>query len=380
MSRLPRRGFTLLEAMVAVAISSATVVMAAKIAAVVIRQNNVGEQKTDLSLRSRILSEQLRADIRLAGLGSSGAIGVDPGAAVLGPMAIAATPSGGFPAIPAIAGANNVPPGAFAQIEPDSDALQLVVPNPITLIRTNARARRMSNTLTFDDTGPLGANCGMVYIHDHTNPNGSGRTQIAWVTNLGGTDLTIEGNLMFTAAPETEVMCARISTYWVDVNDWLHRTDLANPGNGVQLGTSRVFINDAPTQPDLMAPGVEGMQVAYKLSAEAFRLASTPQTPPTAPEAQWAFSGAPGDASGLMGPTNDHLWFEVRIVRVNLFLRHQKSVRSSPTTVEREGMEDTDDVEVLRSAGGDWMTTSEAVTNLRIFDSATAAEVPAEPY
>lgn len=381
--RRRNRGFTLVEMMVAVAVGAATVAMAAKIAAVVLQQNNLSEQKQDMSLRSRVLSEQLRADIRLAGLGSTGAIGVDPTLPALGAMAIPATPSGGFAAIPAIAGANNLgfialPTGTM---EMQTDAIQMVVPNPMSVLRTVQRARRGTNLLTVANTGALGAGCPLVYLHDHSNPNGAGRTQLAWTQAVAANTVTIQGALMFTAAAGTEVYCARVSTYWVDDQGWLHRTDLNPAGGVIQLGTSRVFVTDAPLGPDQMAPGITNLQVAYKVSSEAYRQANPPATVPALPEAQWAYTAVAPNADALMNdPTNPHLWFEVRLVRMNLFTVRAKRATKNTHLTPQQRAEDGDPTNVASSVGGDWLVATEAVTNLRMFDTATPELVPAEPF
>lgn len=378
-----QRGFTLLEMMVAVAIGAATVVMAAKIAAVVIQQNNLSEMKNDLSLRTRVLSEQLRADIRLAGLGSTGAIGVDPASPVLSAIAIPATPSGGFPAIPAIVGGNNLPTQPFPQgtLEGGSDVVMMVVPNPRSLVRSTARARRNTQTIDVLDSTEFGNNCPLAYIHDHTNPNGAGRTQLAWVQNVNPTAINISDFLQFTAAAGTEVMCARISTYWVDNTGWLHRTDLVNNGL-LRMGASNVFVNAGPPPiPDLMAPGIQDLQIAYKVSSEAYRQAVPPAVVPLASTARWAYTGDAVSATALMNAAaNAHLWFEVRLIRLNLFARRAKRLHPSADTQPVAAVEDGDQVDRNFAAGGEWIATSEAVTSLKMFDSATAEDVPAEPY
>ncbi|MEO1228869.1 MAG: prepilin-type N-terminal cleavage/methylation domain-containing protein [Myxococcota bacterium] len=382
MSCRRNRAFTLIEMMVAVAVGAATVIMAAKIAAVVLQQNSLSEQKQDLSLRTRVLSEQLRADIRLAGLGSTGAIGVDPVLPALGAMAIAATPRGGFPAIPAVAGANNLgfiglPTGTLMM---QTDAIQLVVPNPISMVRTTQRARRNGNVLTFANTAALGG-CPLVYIHDHSNPNGAGRTQLAWTLATAATTVSIQGSLLFTAAAGSEVYCARVSTYWVDDQGWLHRSDLNPNGGVIRLGTSQVYVTDAPIVPDQMAPGVTNLQVAYKVSAEAYRQSNPPAPVPVAPEAQWAYTAVAPNANALMSDaTNPHLWFEVRLVRMNFFaVRAKRSTRNTHLTPQARA-EDGDPTNEASATGGDWVVATEAVTNLKMFDTATPTLVPAEPY
>lgn len=382
--RRGRRGFTLVEAMVAVAVAAATVMMAAKLATVVTQQNSVGRQENDLSVRTRVLREQLLEDVRLAGMGSTGAIGVDPSVSVLQDLAVEVDPTGasGLVAIPAISGANNLPAIGLptGTLQGGTDAIQLVVPNPGTRVRTVERARARSNILVVDDTSPIPAECALLYIHDHTNPNGSGRTQVAWVQSVGATQITVQGELMFTAAPQTEVMCGRISTYWLDDDGWLHRTDLG-PDTALQLASAPVWVNGGPTEPDLMAPGISGLQIAYHASAEVFRRATTPQPVPADPDASWLFRGATPDVSGLfLAPDNEHLWFEIRLVRINVFARHLKTRRGQDGDATWAGVEDGDDVTIDRGFSGEWITFTGGVTNLRMFDSALAADVVAEPF
>ena len=366
--------------MVALVIGAVVVVMASKIAAFVIRQNISSEQQNDLSLRTRVVSEQLRDDIRLAGVGSTGAIGIDPGSAGLGALALPPTPGGGFVAISAVMGANNLGGQALASgnVQAGSDALQLVVPNPNTTARTTQRSRQGSNALFVPDASIFN-NCPLVYVQDHTNPTGGGRTQLAWANLMAATQITLDDTLMFTVAPGSDVMCARVSTYWVDDRGWLHRSDLTRAAP-TRLGASFVFVNTSGAVPDLLAPGIMDFQVAYKVSSEAYRQANPPRVVPGLVGERWAFTGLTPNATALFTPINTHLWFEVRVVRAHMFARRLKRVSSVAQRHTLPGAEDGPRVTVAMASGGEWMTTAEAVTNLRIFDLFASEQVPAEPY
>lgn len=74
-ARRRARGFTLVEMIVAVLIGSVGVVLAAKVAQVILRQSSKGQQSTDFHTRARLVTRQFRADLRAAGVGSTGAVG-----------------------------------------------------------------------------------------------------------------------------------------------------------------------------------------------------------------------------------------------------------------------------------------------------------------
>src|SRR5262249_4131485 len=119
--------------------------------------------------------------------------------------------------------------------------------------------------------------------------------------------------LQFTIAPGSDVMCARISTYWVDTKFWLHRSDFDPAGGGATItGGNGVVLRTTNGAGDAIAPGLVGLQVADRFPCSAPGLGSaTPEV------GRWAY-GPPGPPSGY-GPTaGGREWFEVRRVRINM--------------------------------------------------------------
>lgn len=378
--RRARRGFTLTEMMVGVAIGSATVVLAAQLGTAILRGNFNREQASDALTRTRVLNEQIRADIQLAGMGSTGAIGVDPSDPVFLQMQILS--AGGIPSIPAITGANTIgglglPPEAP---EVASDALQLVVPNPRTTTRTTVRAPRGGNVLTFLDTTALVGVCNLVFIHDHTSANGAGRTQVAWVLpgGIGANTVAVRGALQFTVSAGADVSCARISTYWVGVSGTLYRSDLAPNGGLVQVGIDRVFVPAAFLPGHVTATGIMNLQVAFRMSEQAFRVMGLP-VPPN-PADRFLFGPAGSPLTAFLN-TNPELWFEVRGVRLSLLVGNQVAAQRGRTGSGNPGMrEDGDPGNRLHALNGEWTTFAEVATSLQFFDQATTDQVIAEPY
>ncbi len=372
------RGITLLETLMAVAVAGATVTLAAKMAEVAIRQNTRGRQTNDLSSRARSLSDQIRADLQVAGLGSTGAVGVDPTEDTVGGLGML-TPGNRF-AIPAVTGADNVGSATGlgrGEMQVLTDAIQIVVPNPSTRLVVANAARAGTNLISVErEPGPIFDNCGMVYVHDHDNPTGGGRTQISFIESTAGSTIQTVGSLMFTVTPGAEVMCARISTYWVDTDGWMRRSDL-EPGGVLQIPGSRVFVSAAQANSDVIAGGVLNFQVAYKLSAEYFRAAGTV---PGDEQLRWAFGPSPSAESARLF-SEPRWWFEVRMVRAHVFAERLRAPGASETVVLEEDRENGDiPPERTRGRGGDWVSVAEPVTNLRMFDRATPVDVPAEPY
>lgn len=378
-ARRSGRGFTLLEVMVAIGVASITVMLATQAATMVIRSNFNREQATDKSMRTRTLLEQMQADVQLAGMGSTGAIGVDPADPTFTQMVLVNS-AGGVPSIPAIAGSNSLrPPGpAYGTPVTASDAVQMVVPNPRTTTPTTQRAPAGTATLEFVDSGEL-AGCPLVYINDHSEPNGVGRTQLAFTTGRTPTTVSIRGSLLFTVNPGSDVSCARISTYWVAQGGVLFRSDAAANGAMLQLLPGPVTVpNPAPVTEAVAATGVMNMQIAYLMSSEAFR---TYGRPVPLPDMRTMFANA---GSGLepFAVSNPEIWFEVRGVRFNLLVSNQKAeMGRDTTTLANPGMrEDGDPGNQVIARKGEWTTFAESATSLRFFDQATTTGVQAEPY
>lgn len=374
---MTRRGFTLIEVMVTVLIGAATVVAAAKVAEALVRQSAKGRQATDYTARSRLLGRQLREDLRAAGLGSSGAIAVVPGDPALGGYLPVSSAGGRF-SIPAVAGANRL---AAGEAREGSDAIQLVVPNPRTQRFVVRRAPAGSTELPFDGDGQpfTDATCRFVYVNDQSSPTGAGRVGLFGKSGASDDGAFTHGALPFTVAPGSAVTCARVSTYWVDGDGHLHRSDWTGGAlESLDGATGRVFFD--PGDDQILAAGVVDLQVAHRVSAEIYR--SNGMVPPAAdPDAQWVFAGAGGNPDGLMA--SPQAWFEVRQVRYHLLLRRLRRIDDSLGRMELPGREDRsgeDLPELYRASSPAWLSGSELLVNLRLFDLGAPEGLPAEPF
>lgn len=369
MARRPneRRGFTLVEVMVAVGVSAICVMVAAQVAQDIIRLNSRAQEANDALVRSRLITKQMRDDLRIAGFGSTGAIGIDPGNAAWNGLTLA-TPVGGFTAIPAIYGFNN-PAGP--------DAIQVVVPNPVTAVRLPVE---LNGGVPGVGLPVLGCPNNVGYIVDSSAPTGAGRTQL--VQLAGGN--TVD-NLMFTVAAGSSLMCARLSTYWVDQpaggTPVLRRSDFNPAAPGALApgfpGTFRVPAVGGGG--DIVGPGVIDLQIAYQVTSEAYNMAGVGLGGATF----WAFDGQPGDFGPNMGNAGaaKARWFEVRNVRANLLFRSMGKFRQGLNNRQIVASEDGPLPGLIdNSANAQWVSAGEAPINLRYFDMGAPANAPAEPY
>jgi hypothetical protein len=371
-------------------ICAIAIVAAAKVSSSAIRSSKRGSESNDLGQRARLVSKQLRADLRLAGVGSTGAIGVDIGAQ---PWTTMGFPSAqNFQSISAIRGANNIPANtAIAGVGPTpnwvTDAVMLVVPDPSTNTQTTIPALKASQVLTLLNVLPSFATCQMVLIVDHGSSNGGGRTQIA---NIGpppvpGSPSTVTINpdsLQFDVAPGADVMCARVSTYFIAIPPlqnlpWLYRADLAKaavPGavNGANPGNV-VYVSNATPE----APGVWDLQLAYSFSSE------TPGTTrTTTPPNRWAFN-VPLSPINPDAPT-PRGWFEVRQARLSMLIGSLRPLLESPSnagqTINDLSAEDGAPVPLPIERGRFRITAGEVFASLRLFDKVVPSGITAEPY
>lgn len=385
-----RRGFTLLEMVFALFVGALLVAVAANLARFGAQRAGKGEEQNALNQRVRLLRNQIKADLELAGLGSTGAIAVPGGVTFWDDFTV--TTVAGFSAIPALRGGDNLAGGTVPMV-PGSDAVQMVVADPSTRQRTSDVSPQGGSTLNM--AGPL--DCppfGLVYVTDHSAPNGAGRTHIMTipVPSAAGA-VAIEGGagtLAFTIAAGSDVMCARVSTYWLECQGdpaicprrWLRRNDLDPSVASEQLGASDIRLTNAVASPDdLISPGVVDLQIAYSFSSELAPRIGTDNT-------RWAFDGDgaggldadPALASGGRG------WFETRQVRVNLLLRTLREIDQkggagfsiSPTLLENQTS--TAAVAIPVGYGRQVMTSSVLLTNLRFFDFNSAMGLAAEPF
>ena len=386
-----RRGLTLLEMMVALAVGSITVVLAAQVAQVVLRQNVRGRSVTDLAARSRLITHQIRTDIRASGLGSTGAVGIDAGVQPWTTIVGNNVSPGGFPALPVMMGADAIPPGTSVGgvgVQGGSDALQLVVADGTVRATLVGAVLQGSNLFNLDPDVSMNCQTGYVLVADSSSPQGAGRTQLLRVPGpapWAGT-FTSFGVMQFTVSSGSTAYCARLSTYWVDENGNLRRSDLQpTPGAITPLPSSTgwpVFVDEAGVVFGLISPGVHDLQLAFRVSSAVY--AAVPLGAPT--PARWVFEGNPANPDINMSSYAS--WFETRATRVQFLMRSLRrgtigsagSARTVQRTENAQGVAFSQPPPLNRDVRLDWVTMAETAPNLRLFDKGAAAGVSAEPY
>jgi prepilin-type N-terminal cleavage/methylation domain-containing protein len=377
-------GFSMVELMIALAICAFGIAAAAKISSSAVRSSRRGSETVDLGQRARLVSRQLRVDLRLAGVGSTGAIGVDNGQA---PWSTIDTGYGSTPhAIPAVTGANNIGasttlPGGVKTPPWLTDAIQIVVPDPTTRQTTSEAVAAGASLIPLLATVPAIAfpTCPnrLVYISDHAAANAAGRTQISAQGGACTGCVNIVGTTQFNMAPGADVMCARISTYFVGQPAgsqiyWLMRSDL-DPAQGqtaVNGAQGTVYVNTTPNMTTLLhSPGVYDLQVAYAFSSEFAGRAA-------APAGRWAFASTPGvDPTATM--TN---WFEAREVRFNMLVTNVRELTESGQPIPELASEDGAVIQIPIERSRFRLTAGESLVSLRLFDKAMTAGIVATPY
>lgn len=315
-----RAGFSLVELLVGLAIGAFGLSVAAYVAQVAVRQSGKGQVQNQLSSTSQVIGGQLRDDLSVAGVGSTGAIGViagSPLAAVNGVptpanrRAIAAVT--GIDNAPAVLGGRNLMPG--------SDVLQVVVPNPASALSLGrsvppgqpatalyaAANLRVAPTAQEVALAAAMGGCALIYVLDVSGTTGAGRTQLL----VRATDTTA-----FAVGADAQVMCARLTTYWLDNGMNLHATDWAV---GTSAAAGRVFMPTATLDTDVVAAGVADFQVAYRVSSAVAGVTTNDQA--------WVYdAGAMSPAEAALGAAASYqAWFEVRQVRYNLLMRTVRS-------------------------------------------------------
>ncbi len=395
MRRSRRRGFTLLELMVGVVIGAISVAVAAKVAQVVIKQSARGRERTDFHARAQSFTRQLRADIRVAGMGSSGAIAWASPPPIAFPAVTYQTPNG-YEAMPAVTGANNVAATGINGLtsQAGTDFLQLVVPDPSTAVRSTGFGRVGNGQMQMEQFnagqdpvlgGPtiVAPPCAtdparpapLIYIVDNTAPSGAGRAMLAYVASWDAAGLTIFDAFAFTVAPGARVMCARISTYWVDDQGWFHRSDFDRRGQGAQqIAGTMVMVDAASTIGNAISPGVDDFQIALAMSADVQRRRGLALDPAT------RFVFAPGGLTPPVPPTRNE-WADVRQVRFNVLSRTLRKVVSTSQGVRLQAREDGA-VPPARSRGHgtEWVTSTEVLMSLKFFDEGAPANTVADPF
>lgn len=360
------KGFSLVELLVGLAIGAAGVAVAAYFAGAAVKKTNRGDQINDLSSSVRILGRQFRSDLRLAGYGTTGAIGVSDASGFWNGVL---TPSvGNFPAMPVIAGADNVAgnvisDGGGVGNMAGTDIIAVVVPDPSSIVLPNTTPAIAANA-PFPAPPPCPS---FFMIADYSSPNGGGRSQLV--------NPLINERAMFNVAAGATILCARLSVYWVDTNRLLRRTDLTPAGGAPFLigGTQVPWQNGATAIADAVTPGVIDFQAAYAFSSE-FAGRN--------PAVRWAF---PEPAVPSVDPTgNPRAWFEVRQVRVSMYVRTLRAADDTPPRGVEAPLENSAVAYNPRDFGLAYsverVVNSESLNNLRFFDMNLPSGVAAEPY
>ncbi len=373
--RTDARGFSLIELMIALVIGCVGISVAAHVAQMAVRQSGRGAQANQLAASTQIIARQLRTDLEVAGIGSTGAVGVL--GADFGPTIV--TP-GAWNALAVVHGVNNLAGGQSVggvRVLPGSDAVQVVVPNPRRSARTEAVVERGADAATLraalDDAAALDG-CAVWYVADHSASNGAGRTQLL---------VPPGGRLAFDARPASSVSCARVSTYWLGDDYALRRADL-DPARGsgtLGSGANRIRVPE-PDPAQVIAMGVVDLQIAYRTS-------SALPTVPADADALWAYTErGPSDASRALD-VGGAAWFEVRQVRFNIVFRTLRAVDDQPVRELRLASEDRavtalDAVLPAPARSGAYrfvrLTSSQSLHNQRYFDLAVPSDVAAEPF
>lgn len=322
---------------------------------------------------SRVLGHQLRSDLRIAALGSTGAIGVYAGTDPWMTMRVL-TPAAGLTAIPAVSGVDNHAGGGAGDIAPGSDIVQVVVPESAenTTTRTRLHAAQGSTSLS----GERGLPCGLAYLFDATSANGAGRTQLFRVLRDTNPIQLAEGErLVFEVPAGALVTCARISTYWAASDGFLWRSDIdGSAASDLELVGGSVYIDRNNMQ--RLAPGLVDLQVAYRLSSEAGI------TREGAEADAWAFDAEGSQAAESAVTRSLAAWFEVRQVRFSFLLRSARKVddTGSPVSLPRLENRAVDLEPLARAFRFHQITSGEVLMNARYFDQNTPAQTPAEPW
>lgn len=362
MAARQKSGFSLIELMFAVAIGAILVAVAASLARWGSQQSGRGDEQNQLSQRARLLRSQLRADIEAAGIGSTGAIAVPATAFYARYSTLTAN---GRTAMPVVLGENNV---ISANVMPNTDIIQVVVTDP-TLRRTVIDPSGPPNPTQLFLDAALTCKNYLVYIVDHSAANGAGRSHLARIDPVTSALLGAE-TLQFAIAPGADVMCARISVYWIDQNRNLNRADL-DPDPAAPWTSLGATLGYTGT-PELVTPAAVDLQIAYSLSSEASAL-----TRGSAPASRWAY--AAGSAT-VIAPATD--WFEVRLVRINLLLRSLRMVQETSFAVSEGPIEDEPGpgARIPITYGRQLLQTTVVLTNQKYFDYTAPAGQSAEPY
>lgn len=385
-----RRGFTLVEMMVAVAVGAIVLAAVFSLAVQQMQSYTEGAAVGELHASSRVVFESLTRDLRNAGAGTSFYAGAP--IAVLGVnehLAIRDGSDGSSRGIPAIRVANGIT--SPAEVMPGSDAIALLrITSPTTALLDRVPpapgAGVAYEVADFNVLAACAAADGMVLLSDSTRSTSEAEAMVLALDRVAS---TAQNALVFRngfgidpsdgnratdrsvppagMAVGSRVMCVQPVTYWLDTEGRLRlfQATRANPGGTASArGGYAGHVPIDPTADAVLAEGVEDLQFAVLMSAAA----------PGALANAWAF--VPG-----LAPVAETDLAEARVVRASVLMRTTASAKTSDgpgrvgqiedhvlTQVEQPGCHTPDtcyDPSFRRKV----LTFTAEIRNMRLFDA-----------
>lgn len=412
-----RRGFTLVEILVAAGISGIAILGAFSFARYQITAYKTQGEISDMQMSSNIVFESMARDLRSSGFGSSFWIGAEANA--FGDTNRLAFGDRGIPSVRPMNGAS--PNGSGNAAMPRSDALMIVrmegeathipsgepgaqkipaqIPNGSTYLVANPAA--LAGCANTDIDGVAADEDGLVVVSDmghraepasfmlEINPFVAPPVGTAGSISFGNTWSSIDpgaGSRVGGAQPPivptgagigSLVVCVRPVVYWVDAQFRLRmwrasNLTLASSGSLLpNAGDVTFTVPINPTNDLVLAEGVEDLQIAYLMSGAAGAKANL-----------WIYSSPTGAASSFADAAN---LAEIRAVRITALLRTAVQgdtpvVDTRPTAVEDHTVPTTECVNIGETDCYNPRFRRKTITfqaelrNMRLFDLMSSTE------
>jgi prepilin-type N-terminal cleavage/methylation domain-containing protein len=325
-----RRGFSLIEMLVALAISAIVMAIAYTLAVTQMQSYTEGSAVSEMHVSARAVFESMTRDLRNAGAGTSFYAGAP--LAALGAtdrLSVRDTSDGSSRGIPAIRIASNLTGPTGVMI--GSDAISLLrITGPSTWLTDRVPPSPGTSTpfevADFNVIRPCALADGLVLISDSSRSTSEAEAMVLALDRVAS---QAQNALVFAnayginpadparatnrsvppagMAVGSRVMCVMPVTYWLDDRGRLRifRSTLANPGgSGVAAGAYPGRVPIDPANDAVLAEGIEDLQFAVFMSARATGVLAN----------AWAFT--PG-----ISPTIEAELAEDRVVRASVLMR-----------------------------------------------------------
>lgn len=339
-----KRGFTLIEMMVALAVGLVGIAAAFAFARTQIRGYANQDEVARMQASAQLVLEGLARDIRNAGYGTSYYAGM-PSTGMGGDVFIVdgAANSRGFPAMRI---ANNV--AAPAQVMPGTDAITLlrvtsdsvVLQDAIPCVPGTTQVYLVEPATITRLRSCLTAPGGLVLVSDSSRPTGEPESMLlaADPASLGlgglrfvnayGINPSVAARCTDDSNPPTGVgagsfaVCVEPVSYWVDTFARLRMWQPMSSAQSNAPATAGGRVPIDPTNDAVIAEGVEDLQLSLFMSAES-GVAAGPV---------WIRDNAALDIA------DEGQMSEARVVRISAVVRTQRSL--TQTNMAREGLLD----------------------------------------